>query len=157
MPDQALPTPASSHLNFATVAKQTLPRHGNSLPWGFFADRYAYSQRVLSHPAYAMDAFRGILRLHPYVTFWGIPVTRRDWLIDPLLGFAMAYFGGGRHQPWLTICSQKDATRCLPGGPAFRHGVGPVLPIMSIKIRYPLKIPYTEFTSTRVFPLIHAM
>lgn len=56
---------------------------------GLFLDRLAYSQRTLSYQQDALDAFRGILRLHPFVTLWGIPVTLVGWRLDPDIGFAM--------------------------------------------------------------------
>jgi hypothetical protein len=50
-----------------------MPR--TSIAEGFYSDRLAYSQRLLTHGSDILNAFRGILSHSGLVTFWGIPIT----------------------------------------------------------------------------------
>lgn len=56
---------------------------------GSCADRFAYSQRLLTYQSDVLNAFRGILSHSGFVTFWGVHVTPPNAAMDPNIGFAM--------------------------------------------------------------------
>ena len=56
---------------------------------GIFLDRLKYTRKTLKYQADILDAFRGIIGLHPFVTLWGVPITCVGWPLDPCVGFAM--------------------------------------------------------------------
>lgn len=56
---------------------------------GFFGDRLRYTSKTLSYQKDILDAFRGIIGLHEYVTLWGNPIARVGWPLDPCVSFAM--------------------------------------------------------------------
>ena len=90
VPHRPSTSPVANRLNSTGLTPETFAAPGMWLaPVGLFLDRMTYTKRNLSYPQDALDAFKGILRLNPFVTLWGIPVARTGWDIDPYLAFAM--------------------------------------------------------------------
>ncbi|KAI9685665.1 MAG: hypothetical protein M1822_004225 [Bathelium mastoideum] len=56
---------------------------------GLLYDRAEYSKRDLTSEADRLNAFRGVLRRSPFITFWGIPVKRQKSNTDANIGFAL--------------------------------------------------------------------
>ncbi|KAK4159551.1 heterokaryon incompatibility protein-domain-containing protein [Cladorrhinum sp. PSN259] len=52
-------------------------------------DRLVFCQRQLTHAEDILDAFRGILRRSPFVSFWGIPIIPLPAKMDGNIGFAL--------------------------------------------------------------------
>lgn len=65
---------------------------------GYFLDRLVYTQKTLTYPGDALDAFRGLLRQHPFITLWGVPVAKKGLDQDPCVGFAMGLLWQRRAQ-----------------------------------------------------------
>lgn len=78
---------------------------------GFFLDRLKYTKKTLSYQNDILDAFRGIIGLHPFVTFWGIPITCLGWNLDPCVGFSMGLL-------WVRIFTGQSSSR-RPGFPTW--------------------------------------
>lgn len=68
---------------------------------GFFLDRVKYTKKTLTYQNDILDAFRGIIGLHPFVTLWGIPITCMGWQLDPCVGFAMGLLWQKAYSPHL--------------------------------------------------------
>ena len=79
LPDEPSTSSVARHLNSVGLQPLTFSEARRNIPNGLFLDRMVYSRRSFTYQRDALDAFRGILRLHPFVTLWGVPVARRGW------------------------------------------------------------------------------
>ncbi|KAI9653237.1 MAG: hypothetical protein M1821_007668 [Bathelium mastoideum] len=63
--------------------------YGRSIAGELLIDRAEYSKRDLTSEADRLDAFRGILRRSPFITFWGIPVKIQNSITNANISFAL--------------------------------------------------------------------
>ena len=98
LPNVSSTSSVAKHLHSRGLDPVNLSLDPKIIPSGLFLDRLTYSQKTLSYQHDALDAFRGILRLHRFITLWGIPITCIGWRINPCVGFAMGLLWIRR--PW---------------------------------------------------------
>lgn len=89
VPGQSSCSPVARHLNSSGLDPSMFSPGSNISFSGLFLDRLSYTQRALTYQNDGLDAFRGILRTYPFVTFWGIPVSYKGGALDPRVCFTM--------------------------------------------------------------------
>ncbi|KAH7176206.1 heterokaryon incompatibility protein-domain-containing protein [Dactylonectria macrodidyma] len=67
----------------------TLFGHSVKIGGALFWDRCVFSQKRLTYGNDILNAFRGILRRSPFVSFWGVPIIPLPARMDANIGFAL--------------------------------------------------------------------
>jgi hypothetical protein len=112
--------PSESHhcwislgLNYGRLDAR-LYEEGSAIMDGLIQDRFSFSRRHLSYESDILDAFRGILRRSPFVTFWGVPITPPGAKMDPNTGLALGLL-------WCRRSETSRSTHLKEGEEVFRR------------------------------------